>query len=367
MTRYPNAHLCPPKLLQCLLRRSLSWAALLTVLAGCATSPSAKPNHTAALPQPYMRIAYPDADTVQFQIAVRRFVPTRGRGPDLWLAGASHVGEPAYYDALQRHLDTQPLVLFEGIKDLSHPASGQKARSVQRAEDSAETLTASKASPASSLQVTLAKSLGLVFQLEAIDYDRPNFRNSDLSAQQIQALMLANRSKVPGEERTNQETEFQDLVETMQGTSAFGAILKAVLDIIGNSPRLQALTKLALIEVLGEFKGDITQIQALPPDMKRLFDVLIQERNKAVLADLKAELKSRPPPASITVLFGAAHLYDLEQRLRRELKYRPADQLWLPVFSVNTRKAGLSELEIGLVKMIVRMQLQEFKPAASRP
>ena len=39
----------------------------------------------------------------------------------IWLAGASHIGETNYYAALQRHLDAQALVLYEGIKGLIRP------------------------------------------------------------------------------------------------------------------------------------------------------------------------------------------------------------------------------------------------------
>src|SRR5579859_7833418 len=48
-------------------------------------------------PQPYSRVAHPDSNTVQLQIAVRRFVPVDHRGPTIWLTATAHVGEPQYY------------------------------------------------------------------------------------------------------------------------------------------------------------------------------------------------------------------------------------------------------------------------------
>ena len=62
-----------------------------------------------------MRVARPDGDTVELQIAVRKFLPPRGDGPAIWLAGASHIGESNYYTALQAHLDARTLVLYEGV------------------------------------------------------------------------------------------------------------------------------------------------------------------------------------------------------------------------------------------------------------
>src|SRR5262249_1315966 len=39
------------------------------------------------------------------------------------------------------------------------------------------------------LQSKLASSMGLVFQLDAMDHNRPNWRNSDLSVDQVQARL----------------------------------------------------------------------------------------------------------------------------------------------------------------------------------
>src|SRR4030095_6611295 len=66
-------------------------------------------------PAAYMRVTKSGASTVALEIALRRFIPPDGRGPLIWLAGASHLGESNYYAGLQLFLDAQPLVLFEGI------------------------------------------------------------------------------------------------------------------------------------------------------------------------------------------------------------------------------------------------------------
>ena len=90
---------------------------LLVLLAGCAAGPWRERRITSvsAEPQPYMRVVRPDTNTLALQIALRRFVPSRGHGPDVWLAGASHLGESNYFARLQRHLEARPLVLYEGV------------------------------------------------------------------------------------------------------------------------------------------------------------------------------------------------------------------------------------------------------------
>src|SRR5688572_17567635 len=43
------------------------------------------------------------------------FKPRSGVGPTIWLIGVSHLGTREYYAGLQKRLDTQNVVLFEGI------------------------------------------------------------------------------------------------------------------------------------------------------------------------------------------------------------------------------------------------------------
>src|SRR6266404_4550664 len=91
---------------------------------------SSAANEPPPLPQPYVRIIN-GPNTVQLQIASRKFVSTRKR-PFIWLTGVSHIGEPKYFAALQHHLDAQTLVLFEGIND------SRTARSLSNSETNLE-------------------------------------------------------------------------------------------------------------------------------------------------------------------------------------------------------------------------------------
>jgi hypothetical protein len=282
-----------------------------------------------------MRVARPGADTVELQIAARRFNPARGRGPDIWLVGASHIGESNYFATLQKRLDAQPLVLFEGVG-----ARSKKLKFNPEEE--------------SSVQHTLATSLGLVFQLSAIDYDRPHFQNSDLSIAQLQALFQSGGTA--GSRGTKAGQEFQELLQIMNGSSFLGALVHFGIKFIGSNPRLQAMTKVVLIELLGQIKGDMAQLKGMPPEIQRLLAVIIQERNKVVVEDVKKELAARPP-RDIAVFYGAGHMADLEKRLRTELGYVPRRTVWFIAISVNTRQAGLSETELDGMRKLIEWQL----------
>jgi dienelactone hydrolase len=316
--------------------------------------------------EPYMRVTNNATGAVELQVAARKLVPANGKGPVIWLTGVSHIGETNYYAQLQKHLEAQALVLFEGVNAGRKPAATTNPPAPPPAAAPAPA-PAAKAPERTSLQKDLAESLGLVFQLEAINYARPHFRNSDLSVAQLQELMEQGDSPDPAapesakEKRKNEA--FDTLLKAMEGDSLFGSLLKAGFKLVGGNPRFQAMTKLALIEALGSLRGDLSRMKSLPEDVQRLMEVLIQSRNDAVLRDLRAELKRAQPPASISVFYGAGHMDDLERRLRREFGYRPDGDLWLPAFSVDYSKAGLNVIEATFIRAMIQRQIQELLPA----
>ncbi len=130
---------------------------------------------------------------------------------------------------------------------------------------------------------------------------------------------------------------------------------------LGANPKLQGLSKLALIETLGQIKGDPSQLRGLPPQLTQLLEVLIQKRNQKVLADLKAQLKQMGRRGSVSIFYGTGHMPDLELRLRKELHYRPAQELWLTAFSVNLSQAGISQSERQFIRAFVKRELDEMQ------
>jgi hypothetical protein len=314
-------------------------------------------------PQPYIRIGHPDSNTLELQIAWRRFVPETGPGPACWLAGTSHLGDPDYYHALQKHLDAQTIVLYEGVNTDTHPhhvlkPGGPSPKPAAPPADGDET------NAGYSMQASLAAALGLVFQLDAINYDRTNFLNSDLSVLQIQRLLLNAPdapAAAPGEKGRSSPT-FDMLLQIMDGSSFLGSIVKWGVQMIGSDPQMQATTKFMLIEALGGMKGDFSQLRGLPPDMQNLLKILIEARNQNVLDDLKTESAIVPPTGSIAIFYGTGHMPNLEKRLTRDLHYRPDGEMWFTAFSVDLRKTGLSPAEIEWMRNLLKAQLEQLEP-----
>lgn len=309
-------------------------------------------------PQPYTRIANPDTNTTQLQIALRKFVPAQGTGPAVWLAAVMHVGEPKYYQQLQTFLAKQTVVLYEGVNPEAHP------HHVQEATDDVPRTAEPGTNETYSLQSALARSLGLVFQLEAIDYDRSNFLNSDLSIEQIQHIMAGGHFAAAGQPSTN--LTFDVLLQIMDGSSFLGSLVKTALHFVAGNMQVQAVAKLTLIEAIGRLKGNLAEMQGLPPDWQELIQVLIEARDQNLVNDLKSELQQVPASGSIAVFYGAGHMDDLETRVTHALHYKPADEIWLPAFSVDLRQTGLTPFEAQWLRNIIAQQMNQMQPAHSK-
>jgi len=320
-------------------------------------------------PEPFTRVSGDKEESRSLQTAIRKLQHPDG-GPVIFLTGVAHIGNEAYFDRLQKHLGELSLVLYEGVGDV---AKGEKKERV------------------GSVQTTLADSLGLHFQLDAIDYDRENFRNSDMSLEQIGFLMSGgDKSKMPPREAPStrkeheEETsspqepegekvitiesadpqtnpEFDRLMQVMDGTTAMGALVDGMVRLIGSSPKLQALTKLVFVELLGGLKGDLSESPVMTPDMKEMITVLIRSRNELVLEDLKKAIKDSAN-RSISIFYGAGHMDDLETRLVEKMGYEVKDTEWVTAFTVNFEEEGISRAERTLIQYFINLQLQMIQP-----
>jgi len=99
-------------------------------------------------------------------------------------------------------------------------------------------------------------------------------------------------------------------------------------------------------------------LKGAPPEIQRLLAVIIQERNRTVIDDVKKLMTSPSPPGSVAIFYGAGHMADLEKRFHDELGYRAAGEIWLRAMAVNTREAGLSATEIAAMRSLIQWQME---------
>lgn len=266
------------------------------------------------------------------------YKPASGKGPAIVLVGAAHLGTEEYYQTLQKRLDAATVVLYEGV-------------------GLAEAL---KAGPGKSghdlgIQKQLAETLGLKFQLDVIDYRRPNFKNSDLAVEGVQQE-IKQRTKNEPEAEPNQT--FDTLMEALQGTGKTAEMLQPMLALLGGSEQTRETTRMLFIQVLGRAGEFLDMAKNASPELRDLLDVILTERNQIVLRDLKEQLGRLNTGDSVAVFYGAAHLPELAAAIQEKLGYTPGLEKWDTAFTADPAKAGMQPAQI---KMMLDMMSQQLK------
>ncbi len=313
------------------LRRALLLATLIF------TAPFAPAETPPAKMAAFLRTADLPGGARGLQTSSTEYRPASGTGPSVWLIGVAHLGTEAYFQAIQQRLDRQTVVLYEGIglHDVKQAPGSMK-------DDLG-------------IQTTLAKALGLKFQLDAIDYRRASFVNSDIHVPELQQEVKKRGvdPTIPAGEET-----FDQLVDALQGTGAMGGALTQMIGLLGSSPQMQEMTKTMLIEVLGQAGELMAMAKNLSPDMQDLFDVILTQRNAVVLRDMRMRLGQLQPTESIAVFYGAAHMEEIAQRLRDDLHYAPVKTEWDTAFSADSSKSGINPAQVRMMIEMMRMQAQ---------
>ncbi len=229
--------------------------------------------------------------TGAFQTAAVRY--RKPEAPvDVVLLAVVHLGEPRYFGRIQKLLAASDLVLYEAVQvgNDEHPVPA----------------TNRWADPAS----MFGKMLGLVHQASALDYHPANFVWADISLDELmdkggQDLMAAILSGGPTQ-----------AAEAM-GEGMLG-LLASVFD-----PR-QARAQLAT--VLAKSFDDLPAILG-----EQLSRPLIALRNKRLMEVVDRQL-ARLERGTLTVLFGAGHMPDLDRTLQAR-GYVPVETRWLSAWT----------------------------------
>jgi len=292
--------------------------------------------------EPYLRIRDAAGGTRILEIAERRFRLPAHPESRLRLLGVAHIGSEAYYREIQTRLDKADRVLFEGV--------GGDEKAFRKPDPGGPM--------ADGAQARLARALGLEFQLFAVRYDRKHFVNSDLSPRELMALFSGEDTE---ELMPDGQRRMLELMATMEGTGLAGQLLPVLLGGIESRPAYARAATWALVEILGKLPADISKLQGMPPDLKELMTVLIQRRNDRVLEDVARELSGPNPPRDLVIFYGAAHMHDLEERLREQHGLEAGETVWLPALRGNLRASGLSMVEKRMFQGLVNQQLRTIQ------
>jgi len=293
----------------------------------------------------YLRITDGARGERRLEVAAKAFAKTGETNAVLWLVGVSHIGSSNYYAEIQALLDGMDLVLYEGVdggrEAFRNPDPAQPGRG--------------------GMQVELAKSLGLAFQLHAIDYNRPHFTNSDVTGVDLMALFSGDDPDALSDEA---RARMESLLASMEMQGAGGMAMQGIFQWVAANPGLRGGLAYLLVEVMGNLEGDISAYHGLPADVRELMEVLIRKRNEVVLRDVAAALGERKGP--VAVFYGAAHMHDLELRLAAAHGLEPLETRWFRAFGANIHRSGLNSLQKNMLRWFVGQQvetLRRMKPA----
>ena len=225
------------------------------------------------------------------------------------LIGAVHVGEKAYYEALNKLFDQYDVVLYE----LVAPEGTRIPKG-----------TKPDGHPVAMMQNGLKDLLSLEHQLEFVDYTKKNMVHADMSPEDFSKSMDERGESVVGMifrmmgHGIAQQSKLQ-----AQGKSAPEMDLLSVLfdkDRSGSMKRMMA----------EQFENVEGAMQALDGPQG---STIITERNKVALKKLAEEIADGKK--KVAIFYGAGHLSDMEKRLMADFHLNRASESWLTAWQLD--------------------------------
>ena len=279
-----------------------------------------------------------------------------GRDPRLedWLTTAS-------VDAWDRSLaytsadDQQSYTLVSLGADGKVGGEGADADLKMSHETASE--TARLLPPEDNLQAQLASALGLQFQLEAIDYGRPGWRCSDMTVVQLEQALK------------DKGVDFGPISGALAGTSwpakLVGFILKLVQTMdVWMEGAISDTLKVLLIEM---FSDETILEQGLQQFGAGFEEVIVGQRNQIVIDQLRTIRELEPEVESVAVLYGAAHMRDMADRLTSQLGYQATGETWVTAIKVDLRHSAVPPGQLELLRRMFKRQLQLQRQWADTP
>lgn len=248
-------------------------------------------------------------------------------GVTVHLVAAVHIGERDYFEGLNQNFKLRDAVLYEMVKPKDAPLPGAGVQS---------------GSTVSQIQRMLKDQLNLEFQLDVVDYSRPNFIHADLDAETFTKMqeergesmtmlmvrqMLQHLTQPPREQQNQGESgeQLEDLIRTF------------------TRPDGERQVKLLLAKNLAQLEQGGMGFDALDGT------VILTERNKAAIRTLETTLKAGK--RDIAVFYGAAHMPDLSKRLG-EMGFEPVAAEWRRAWDLAIRADQPSAVENLLIDVV---------------
>lgn len=218
-------------------------------------------------------------------------------GQTVRLVAAVHIGEKSYYEGLNDTFRSDDAVLYEMVKPKGMGAP---------------TPHAPAKSGISQFQHFLKDSLNLDFQLDDVDYSRPNFVHADLDAETFEK-MQDERGESMFTLMLRQMMDAMSHPENSPAANLDGDQITNELITLVTRPDSERQLKLLLARHMGDAEKAAAGLDG--PNGS----VILSERNKAALKVLADTLKQGKQ--HISVFYGAAHMPSMSQTLVKDMGF----------------------------------------------
>ncbi|MEX2315887.1 MAG: hypothetical protein WD669_01960 [Pirellulales bacterium] len=264
----------------------------------------------------WVRIKFDDKNKpLAMQTAIVRYTGTAAAGGQkrdvsVDLIGAVHVGDIAYYDELNKQFMQYDALLYELV--------APPGTVVERGRGT------SSAHPVGILQNGMKTMLELDHQLEKVDYTKANFVHADMSPEQFEKAM---RDRNEGW----LQMYFRLLGVALAQQNEMSANAPSDLDVFAalfakDRPRR---LKILLGKQLAEMETLMVSFGG------EQGSAIISDRNKMALKVLKEQLAAGKK--RLGIFYGAGHLQDMDQRLRKDFELKPVAITWLTAWNLAER------------------------------
>ena len=262
----------------------------------------------------WMRIDFDRNRTpIALQTSIVRYQGKRPNGDKLTvdLIGAVHVGDKAYYQALNQRFTEYDALLYELVAPPG--ARVEKGRGT------------SNRHPVGALQNGMKLFLGLEHQLELVDYTPQNFVHADMS---------------PDEFSESMKRRGEGLLQMMFRMMGHGVALQSRQQARGESSDAEILVALFSNDRALLLKRAVARQLQDAESILAAFggpqgSTIITERNKVAIAVLQQEIERGR--RRIGIFYGAGHMPDFDRRFREELNLVPQRREWLTAWDMDSR------------------------------
>jgi hypothetical protein len=288
----------------------VAWGFLLMLAAtvAAADGPAQPPAEKA--PGRFLRLTRDkDNQPVALETPIMRFGPADGQQGQATvdLVAAVHIGEKGYYEQLNREFKRYDAILYELV-------APEGSKVPQKSDPGSS-------HPLSLLQNGMKDLLALEFQLKGIDYTAKNMVHADMSPDKFAESM-----EQRGESPMTMLARMLGYAMTQQSGAGNGAGDGQLLLALFDKNRTLAL-KRVLAEQFENSEGSFAALEGPQGS------TLIAGRNKVALDVLRKELDAGKK--KIAIFYGAAHMPDMEARLRDEFGMTLVSTRWLAAWNLQ--------------------------------